>query len=89
VAGRPATIHETIAAAKRYESMELGLSDASLVVLAARLHTTDIATLDERHFRAVKPCPAAMRSLCCRPTALPPPPRDKPEQAEHHEPKQT
>jgi predicted nucleic acid-binding protein len=48
-------IHEAIAVAKRYESMELGLADASLVVLAARLQTIDIATLDERHFRAVKP----------------------------------
>jgi uncharacterized protein len=51
----PAAIHETIAAAKRYESLGLGLSDASLMVLAARLQTIDIATLDERHFRALKP----------------------------------
>jgi len=48
-------IHETIALAKRHESMELGLTDASLLALAARLQTTRIATLDERHFRAVKP----------------------------------
>ena len=48
-------IHETIAVAKRHESIELGLADASLVVLAARLQTIDIATLDERHFRALKP----------------------------------
>jgi uncharacterized protein len=48
-------IHEAIAVAKRHESMELGLTDASLVVLAARLQTIDIATLDERHFRALKP----------------------------------
>ena len=51
----PTAIHETIAVAKRYESMELGLADASLVVLAAHLQTTDIATLDERHFRTLKP----------------------------------
>lgn len=51
----PRAIHETIAVAARYESMELGLSDASLVALAAHLQTTTIATLDERHFRAVKP----------------------------------
>ncbi len=48
-------IHETVALAKRHESIELGLADASLVVLAARLQTIDIATLDERHFRALKP----------------------------------
>jgi hypothetical protein len=51
----PTAIHEAIAVAERYESMELGLADASLVILAARLQTTDIATLDERHFRALKP----------------------------------
>jgi predicted nucleic acid-binding protein len=51
----PTAIHETIAVAKRYESIELGLADASLVALAARLQTTDIATLDERHFRTLKP----------------------------------
>jgi uncharacterized protein len=48
-------IHETIAVAKRHESMELGLADASLVVLAAHLQTIEIATLDERHFRTLKP----------------------------------
>ncbi len=48
-------IHETIAIANRHEAMELGLADASLVVLAARLQTIDIATLDERPFRALKP----------------------------------
>lgn len=51
----PTAIHETIAVAKRHESTELGLADASLVVLAARLQTIDIATLDERHFRTLKP----------------------------------
>lgn len=51
----PEAINETIAVAERYGSMELGLSDASLIVLAARLQTTTIATLDERHFRALKP----------------------------------
>lgn len=37
----------------RYEDLELGLTDASLVVLAARHDVRDILTLDERHFRAV------------------------------------
>lgn len=48
-------IHETVAVANRYEAMDLGLTDASLVALAARLQTTHIATLDERHFRTLKP----------------------------------
>jgi predicted nucleic acid-binding protein len=51
----PAAIHETIALAKRHESMEIGLADASLLALAARLQTSAIATLDERHFRTLTP----------------------------------
>ena len=39
---------------ERYADLDLGLADASLVVLAARHGTSDILTLDERHFRAVK-----------------------------------
>ena len=37
----------------RYRDLELGLADASLVVLAERHRTLDILTLDERHFRTV------------------------------------
>ena len=37
----------------RYAGLQLGLADASLVVLADRYGTSDILTLDERHFRAV------------------------------------
>ena len=33
----------------------LGLVDASLIALAERLETERIATLDERHFRTVRP----------------------------------
>jgi predicted nucleic acid-binding protein len=33
----------------------LGLADASLVAIAGRLGTAEIATLDERHFRALRP----------------------------------
>lgn len=39
----------------RYRDLGLGLADASLVVLAARHHTTRLLTLDARHFRAVRP----------------------------------
>lgn len=48
-------LQETIEIARRYESIDLGLTDASLIALAAYLGTTRIATLDERHFRAVRP----------------------------------
>jgi predicted nucleic acid-binding protein len=48
-------LYETIEIARQYETIELGLTDASLIALAAHLQTTRIATLDERHFRAVRP----------------------------------
>jgi predicted nucleic acid-binding protein len=48
-------LHETIEVAHLYESIGLGLTDASLIALAGRLDTARIATLDERHFRAVRP----------------------------------
>lgn len=51
----PSALREAIKVAQRYESMELGLTDASLVALASRVKTIEIATLDERHFRAVQP----------------------------------
>jgi uncharacterized protein len=41
--------------AARYRDLELGLADASLVVLANRWETRRILTLDERAFRAVTP----------------------------------
>jgi predicted nucleic acid-binding protein len=37
----------------RYRDLQLGLADASLVVLAERHDTLDVLTLDERHFRAI------------------------------------
>jgi predicted nucleic acid-binding protein len=50
----PSALRESIALSQRYASMELGLTDASLIALAARLQTIEIATLDERHFRTVR-----------------------------------
>lgn len=49
----PEAVTETVAAAREYRG--IGLADASLLALAARLGTTRVATLDERHFRAVRP----------------------------------
>lgn len=37
----------------RYRDLRIGLTDASLVVLAERYRTDTILTLDHRHFRAV------------------------------------
>jgi uncharacterized protein len=50
-----AAIPATVRVAERYADLGIGLADASLVVLAERLGTVEIATLDERHFRAIRP----------------------------------
>jgi predicted nucleic acid-binding protein len=39
----------------KYRDMRISLAAASLVVLAERYMTTRILTLDERHFRAIRP----------------------------------
>ena len=39
----------------RYRDLGIGLADASLVVLADRAGTKRVLTLDERHFRALRP----------------------------------
>ena len=41
--------------ARRHRDLELGLADASLVVLARRYNTRRIVTFDERAFRTVAP----------------------------------
>ncbi len=38
----------------RYAELEIGLADASLVVLANRYGVRDLLTLDEHHFRALR-----------------------------------
>jgi predicted nucleic acid-binding protein len=38
---------------QRYRDLGVGLADASIVVLAGRLGTERVLTLDERHFRAM------------------------------------
>jgi len=48
---------------ERYRDLQIGLADASIVVLAARYGGEEILTLDERHFRA-------LRSLAGRPFRL-------------------
>lgn len=51
-AGEVSSMADLIA---RYHDVQLGLTDASLVVLAARAGTDRILTLDQRHFRVVRP----------------------------------
>ena len=39
----------------RYRDLGLGVVDASIIALAERLEEPKVATLDQRHFRAVRP----------------------------------
>jgi predicted nucleic acid-binding protein len=42
---------------ERYSDLNVGLADASIVVLADVHDVRDVLTLDERHFRALRPSP--------------------------------
>ena len=50
-------IGEARSTVDKYRDLRIGLADASLVVLANRHDARDVLTLDERHFRAMKPAP--------------------------------
>lgn len=39
----------------RYTDLDIGIADASLVVIAARYQTLHLLTFDHRHFRTVAP----------------------------------
>jgi uncharacterized protein len=43
------------AVVERYRDQELGVADASIVVLADKLRTREVFTLDRRHFDVVRP----------------------------------
>ena len=47
----------------RYRDLALGVVDASVVALAERLEEPKVATLDQRHFRAVRPTHVAALEL--------------------------
>jgi predicted nucleic acid-binding protein len=55
----PAIAADDLAAARRvierYADREIGVGDASIVVLAGRYGTRTIATLDRRHFDVLRP----------------------------------
>ena len=40
---------------QQYQQLNIGIADASLVVLAAKYRTTRLLTFDEKHFRAIRP----------------------------------
>lgn len=47
-------VEEARGVVERYGDLDVGLADASLVVLANRYATRDVLTLDERHFRVMR-----------------------------------
>lgn len=50
-----ADLREARAVIDQYADQQIGLADASIVVLAARYATPEIATLDRRHFEVLRP----------------------------------
>lgn len=48
-------ISDCVQVDRAYADLGIGLADASVVVLAARADTRLLLTLDERHFRALRP----------------------------------
>lgn len=49
-----ADVRAATAVLRSYADLELGLADASIVVLAERFRTHDVLTFDFRHFRTVR-----------------------------------
>jgi predicted nucleic acid-binding protein len=47
-------VERAVAVMRRYEDLQVGLADASIVVLAERHGSSDVLTLDRRHFRAMR-----------------------------------
>lgn len=47
-------VESATAVVRRYEDLEVGLADASIVVLAEKHQTVDVLTFDSRHFRAMR-----------------------------------
>ena len=47
-------IAQAVGVIDRYRDLDVGLADASIVVLAERYGTIDVLTLDQRHFRSLR-----------------------------------
>jgi len=50
----PEDIGAAIGVMERYKSLEIGLADASIVVLSERHQALDVLTLDTRHFASLR-----------------------------------
>ena len=70
----PRDIGQAAEVVRQYKDLNIGLADASIVVLADRYSTTRVLTFDQRHFRAMKPLHAASFTLL--PADAEPVPRD-------------
>ena len=51
---------------RRYGGLEIGLADASIVVLASKYGVREVLTLDERHFRALRTSTGRSFGSCLR-----------------------
>jgi predicted nucleic acid-binding protein len=49
-----ADVERAVTVMRRYEDLQVGLADASIVVLAERHGSSDVLTFDRRHFRAMR-----------------------------------
>ncbi len=49
-----ADIQRAVEILDKYHDLDVGIADASVVVLAERYGVRDVLTLDERHFRALR-----------------------------------
>jgi predicted nucleic acid-binding protein len=47
-------VEQAVGIIQRYGDLDIGLTDASIVVLAGRYGTNRVLTFDERHFRALR-----------------------------------
>ena len=47
-------VSQAVRVVERYRDLDVGLTDASIVILAEQYGTTDVLTLDERHFRSLR-----------------------------------
>ncbi|WP_344950909.1 hypothetical protein [Sphaerisporangium flaviroseum] len=48
-------VERCVAVTEQYFDLSLSLTDVSVALLAARYRTTRVLTLDQRHFRPLKP----------------------------------
>jgi predicted nucleic acid-binding protein len=51
----PTDLDRVVELMARYVDLPLGMADASVIAAAERLGATEVATLDHRHFSAVRP----------------------------------